>query len=95
MEAQIESTTAHTPGPWVIDFNTSAIFPNLICGRTEFVARVKNESDAKLVAAAPDLLKSATEFLLWFKTFIGDKAYAEINCAELTELKTAIFKAIV
>ena len=49
----------HTPGPWVVfqDQSDSVIFTVMPAGRAGDVANnIKNGSDARLIAAAPDLL---------------------------------------
>ena len=52
----------HTPGPWYIEHPYDE--PGTYIGgpNTELVAKVYNEDDAALIAAAPDLLRSL-EFL--------------------------------
>jgi hypothetical protein len=49
--------------------------------------------NARLIAAAPDLLAASADFLQWFETFIGKPTFSDIECSELTALRAAISKA--
>jgi len=40
-----------------------------------------------------ELADSANAFLVWFRAFIGKETFAEIECAELTALRTALARA--
>lgn len=60
----------HTPGPWAVDDNgnvvgadangTPRVLPD---GWPEVVAEVYEDSDARLIAAAPDLLQALQRLL--------------------------------
>jgi hypothetical protein len=45
----------HTPGPWIV-FNGDGSFGVLPAGRPGEIAECKNTHDARLIAAAPDML---------------------------------------
>jgi hypothetical protein len=50
------------------------------------IARV----DIKTLHAYMRCAHSARDFLNWFRVFIGESAFAEINCDELRELQDCI-----
>lgn len=71
--------TKHTPAPWITDTENQFIFsegksetePNIICrffGMTE-ENYPNSEANAKLIAAAPELLEALKELVLVAKTF--------------------------
>ena len=55
------TTTKHTPGPWIVSNETSAYMQGTIVtckNDTIEVAGAWEAEDARLIAAAPDLLKA-------------------------------------
>lgn len=83
----------HTPGPWEVHEGENYI---VVLRGDETTAQgipVDNIEDARLIAAAPELLWSGNEFLAWFKEFIGKDAFAEINSKELNAFIAAMTKA--
>jgi hypothetical protein len=58
----------HTPGPWRIDSKTRFGDYTIAAGESvktcEFIAKTQSEANARLIAAAPDLLQVARDFLL-------------------------------
>lgn len=61
----------HTPGPWIKMENFAEgpfyIYPKPINKReTKFFATVTNEADARLIAAAPELLELLESLDEWF-----------------------------
>lgn len=82
--------TKHTPGEWRVNVGTNldtfiitARRPNVrqdIC-TVEFNSENENRANAKLIAAAPDLLAAMIEvhdFLGHIEPKIGEQAFAEI-----------------
>ena len=87
-----------TPGPWEVDRSARVVWggtpPRYV------VAHSPDENNGayvaanmRLIAAAPDLLAASADFLKWFETFIGKPTMSDIECSELTALRTAISKA--
>lgn len=65
-------TTKHTPGPWSTEVDRKkALEINIVSGNRPFVATAwpanhpdkEQEANARLIAAAPDLLKALEELL--------------------------------
>ena len=58
----------HTPGPWEAQRDPNAIMADDWCigaqGQIDMVA-VCSERDARLIAAAPDLLEALQKFVAW------------------------------
>jgi hypothetical protein len=54
--------SAHTPGPWPVDKSRFGTDHYVIGTTPPFVAAVKRIEDARLIAAAPELLCIAREF---------------------------------
>ena len=61
--------TKHTPGPWIAQRDPNAIMADDWCigaqGQIDSVA-VCSERDARLIAAAPDLLEALKCLVGWF-----------------------------
>ncbi len=53
----------------------------------------QRHAHASLIAAAPEVAQSAAAFVRWFKVFIGDDTYAQIDCIALNDLRAALEKA--
>ena len=55
-------THTHTPGPWRIDSKTRFGDHTIAAGDSvktcEFIAKTQNEANARLIAAAPELLEA-------------------------------------
>ena len=84
--------TKHTPAPWII--NGSAIEANPVGALATCIAHVYNESDehaanARLLAAAPELLEACKRAQTAFAFDQGGKARRET----MAQLKAAIAKA--
>lgn len=87
-------TRKHTPGPWRLEpswletdnpyvvADNGKIFPYV-----EFVADVALEADARLIAAAPELLAACEMALL------DMRYYATVHGESITALEAAIAKA--
>lgn len=96
--------SAHTPGPWMVRrFRTAGpVHVMSECGRyvmdgsSQHSSRIRNEADAKLIAAAPELLE-ALHRLQWLHhddVFVyGDDDEQRVNEA-LANARAAIAKAI-
>jgi hypothetical protein len=61
--------SAHTPGPWIV-FNGDGSFGVLPAGRPGLIAECKNTHDARLIAAAPDMLEALHEHIRVVKIFM-------------------------
>jgi hypothetical protein len=97
---------SHTPGPWQSDGIGRVIavgahkgihgaWQRDICSLRERTNDLGTAAaDTALIAAAPDLLAASADFLQWFETFIGKPTLSDIECSELTALRTAISKAV-
>ena len=61
--------TTHTPGPWYEMTKGENNYQSAICeettGKTVALTYTSNDADARLIAAAPDLLEVLTR-LLWY-----------------------------
>ena len=58
----------HTPGPWkvvedFIDEQQSLDYMSVISCDAEIASRIRVDADARLIAAAPELLAAALEFM--------------------------------
>ena len=80
----------HTPGPWHI--YRYGKHPRAVWGATNALpvaiihsdgtSSVANDANARLIAAAPELLQAAKDFVEWFEcNRIGDKPIAELSHA--------------
>ncbi len=48
----------HTPGPWEVSFNGKGTWTiEEVGGNHQYVARTERQQDARLIAAAPELLE--------------------------------------
>ena len=82
--------TEHTKGPWRIDSQTRFGDFTIAAGENvkacEFVAKTQIEANARLIAAAPDLLAALRELC-------GDKYLADpINLERMKNARAAISK---
>ena len=96
------STTKHTPGPWsAIGRYVKSFGPSFLSGGREVCAvsnftgsEGENEANARLIAAAPELLESLTQTVAsleyWFPRW-GDPGGA--NSAMMNVARAAIAKA--
>lgn len=94
--------TTHTPGPWVgfVDRSSdTAIFSVLPAGRAgEIASNIENDADARLIAAAPEMLAALQLVLAYYgkpkrDEWLNDAAFAEgvyVN----TQARAAIAKAV-
>lgn len=92
-------TAQHTPGPWryVRATPSPTTGEHLISGaKPGYLAEVRDcgsgdvTANGLLIAAAPELLQAARDFVLWFEQGrIGEQPVAEIEAA-----RAAIAKAI-
>jgi hypothetical protein len=61
------NTHTHTPGPWRIDSKTRFGDYTIAAGESvktcEFIAKTQSDTNARLIAAAPDLLAALIEML--------------------------------
>lgn len=88
----------HTPGPWVIHGNFTEIHPHDDSDGNQVIADIdpdcemdSREANARLIAAAPDLL-AALEFALHLIETTGDFADFEVGKV-IDEAINAIAKA--
>jgi hypothetical protein len=84
-----ETTHTHTPGPWRIDSKTPFGDHTIAAGNTvakcEFIAKTQSHGNARLIAAAPELLQVAQDFVLL--AALHDWQGAAIDFAKATVLK--------
>jgi hypothetical protein len=85
--------TKHTPGPWSVAIGDGCFVVETNDAFIRFVIHGSNqegdEANARLIAAAPELLQAAKDFVEWFEcSRIGDKPIAELSHA-----RAAIAKA--
>lgn len=83
--------TEHTKGPWRIDSQTRFGDFTIAAGENvktcEFIAKTQSEANARLIAAAPDLLAALRELC-------ADKYLADpINTERMKNTRVAISKA--
>lgn len=80
-------TTTHTPGPWTVESNDGVDF-TVLGGKSSQVriAVECGERDARLIAAAPDLLAAAIDALETFERRFPDSPTAH-------DLRAAIARA--
>lgn len=66
----------NTPGPWIV-FHADEDGPNdiLPAGRPGCIAqKIENEADARLIAAAPDLLVALQAMVTWMSSGFAPQA---------------------
>lgn len=87
------TTTLHTPGPW--GFNFQSVDPEwavITTGGGAVIANVnadfRQSSNARLIAAAPELLAALTALSDWAENLISDN-----ECRPLENALAAIAKA--
>lgn len=77
----------HTPGPWTFEHGPKTLVKG---PHGEVIADVKRTAyDARLMAAAPDMLRALTDLLAWCERY----APPESHHYELTGARAAIAKA--
>lgn len=68
------SVAKHTPGPWAIEAEE---FEEYWCPFSHFnvgpALGIKSEQDARLIAAAPELLEALEGLLCWCQGYEADK----------------------
>lgn len=62
----------HTPGPWTFEPGTIDDFPYVIYGEDCLCVESGKDSDARLIAAAPDLLEALERTLSWLTSYKGE-----------------------
>ncbi len=72
----------HTPGPWKVDGGGVS---SEEAGAIALVSNKNFEADARLIAAAPDLLAAADAALGWFDDFDQDTGAADMLRAALAK----------
>lgn len=80
-------STAHTPGPWVVDTTGSGgcvVRPVVQQHKNQRICERATFNNARLIAAAPDML----EALRWAVNFLEDN-YSETDMPELKTLRAA------
>lgn len=91
----------HTPGPWTYDVNEDGELLEMEAGN-EWVSngcgccgspRVSNVEDARLMAAAPDLLDALKNILSWAVDVHDPRVEVVINYAGIDAARAAIAKA--
>jgi hypothetical protein len=74
------TNTQHTPGPWRIgDAGFTVFGPPKPGALPETIAPVKNRANARLIAAAPELLEVLEDVLPWLQKAEAEGVFA--NCA--------------
>jgi hypothetical protein len=100
--ARMENKTTHTPGPWTFEHSMEedgyVVFPEKEIdpsGRPiALLTGFKNGEDARLIAAAPELLSAARNALnILAALAIGDLKAIKTDSAAIAELRAAIAKA--
>lgn len=97
--------TKHTPGPWTVqrysNYNGFSIWaPNIGCVAERWCpsedTETPFEANARLIAAAPDLLNSLQELMAWLKsgTALENGAKCETKTEALDQAEQAIYKAL-
>jgi len=80
----------HTPGPWLVTEGFTGEF--LVSTKVRWLARVREEEDARLIAAAPDLLAVLQDIVAADGMRPGHVAY--LSRADITAMaRAAISKA--
>lgn len=83
-----QTETTHTPGPWTVD----AIDGGFLIGADKLngshIAQAMSAPDARLIAASPELLKIARDYLDVIKACVGGEENQTVN-----EVQNIIFKA--
>jgi len=89
----------HTPGPWHIRGPAhTAGWGVCIAGASEIVARIpgrasaRKEANARLIAAAPDLLEAVQNLLAWAEK-VHAPGVTRINYSGMDAARAAITKA--
>ena len=78
--------TKHTPGPWAIEYRTdgqSTYSPRICAGEQDAEFKAKAEANARLIAAAPELLEALD----------GLCGLAELRPGHLQDYKAAVAAA--
>lgn len=91
-------THTHTPGPWRIDGKTRFGDYMIAAGESvrtcEFIAKTQDEENARLIAAAPDLLAVLKSLVFETSHFLhGDGKNGAFVANELRNAFFAIHKA--
>lgn len=88
------TTINHTPGPWHYERGRDKVHPFYVIGDDFDLARCANEADARLIAAAPELLEAINEVLRCADGYIGNQDMMRASwVAEI--LRPALAKATV
>ena len=94
------TVVGHTPGPWSADVHVprgSADAEWRIHGGRELVAIVNDdeytEANARLIAAAPEMLEALQHFVWWTDTYAEHPWFLALNEAERAEFQAGYDKA--
>jgi hypothetical protein len=89
-------THTHTPGPWRIDSKTRFGDYTIAAGESvrtcEFIAKTQSEANARLIAAAPELL-DALKRLIGEHADLGEVDLTNADRAAIEQAREAISKA--
>lgn len=84
----------HTPGPWKVCATKNSFFVDIIDSNGEGVVLVRHSSNARLIAAAPDLLAAAKALVIdlpWSPD--GQCLVKEDLMMIISKLQEAVYKA--
>lgn len=87
----------HTPGPWQICRPSYATYPHITSEAREHVAVATTEADARLIAAAPELLEALDDLVAEYESIVHNEYDGTTRLAELlakaSKARIAIAKA--
>ena len=84
------TNATHTPGPWAVSKPSgNYIDAPAVKGSIAALTFSATPADARLIAAAPDLLAALTYVMPWLEAHIGQG----LNAHELADIRATIAKA--
>jgi hypothetical protein len=88
MSAAIKDSAKHTPGPWTAQKHT------VVCENNVTVAACMDLSDAKLIAAAPEMAEALREMITAFAVYADELDGDETSYGETLRIaRAALAKA--
>jgi|SRR6185369_10158918 len=82
--------TQHTPGPWAVNRSGNRI---MVDTRMETICQANGVANARLIAAAPELLEALQQVIAWNMTASTERDWTSYRLAMIEQVRAAIARA--